>query len=182
MELVRTEIVGEPGFFRVENRWYRDGAGAQHLRQVVVHMGAVGVVPFDGDGVWMIRQMRVAVGRPMLEIPAGKLDVDGEDPLEAASRECVEEVGKRPGRLRLAATFFNSPGFTDERTHIYIAEQLSDVAPDPKGTEEETAEIIHLPIHALRRMLAGGEIEDAKTIIGVQALLSELDRPPEANG
>jgi ADP-ribose pyrophosphatase len=173
MELVRSEVVGEPGFFRVENRWYRDQHGAEHLRQVVLHLGAVGVVPFDGHRVWLIRQMRVAVGRPMLEIPAGKLDVPDEDPVEAATRECVEEIGKRPGRLRPVASFYNSPGFTDEFTHIFIAEQLVDVVRDPKGAEEETAEIVALSLDAVKQMMAERRFDDAKTIVGLQALLAE---------
>ena len=83
----------------------------------MLHPGAVVVVPVDADGnALLVRQYRVAAGRDLLEVPAGKRDVPGEPPEVTASRELEEEIGRRAGRLRLLCEFFNSPGFTDEHT------------------------------------------------------------------
>lgn len=175
LRLRRTESIPGPTFFRVENRWYEDQHGGEHLRSVVVHPGAVAVVPFDGERVWMIRQERVAAGTMILEIPAGKLDVRGEAPEAAARRECAEEVGLDPGRLRLVHRFYNSPGFSDEYTYVYLAEDLVPVSRTPVGAEEEAAEVLALGLEEIKAMLRADEIDDAKTLIGLLALVAHVE-------
>lgn len=175
LRLRRREALDGTSFFRVENRWYETKDGSEILRSVVVHPGAVGIVPYDGTRVWLIRQERVAVGDTVLEIPAGKLDVDGEAPDAAARRECEEEVGLRPDSLTLVHRFYNSPGFTDEFTHIYLGEDLERVQRAPVGAEEEAAEIIAFDLTEVRRMLATDRINDGKTVIGLHALVARED-------
>ncbi len=175
LQLRRTEPIPGPTFFRVENRWYQDHHGHEHVRSVVLHPGAVAVVPFDGERVWMIRQERVAVGKDLLEIPAGKLDVSGEEPDAAARRECAEEVGMEPGRLRLVHRFYNSPGFTDEYTYVYLAEELTPVARTPVGAEEEAAEVVDVGLDEIKAMLQADQLDDAKTLVGLLALVAHVE-------
>lgn len=146
------------------------------VRDVVRHPGSVVVIPWDGERVALIRQHRPAVGEKLLELPAGKLDRKGEDPEAAARRECVEEVGLAPGRVRLLHTCYTSPGFTDELSRIYLAEDLTPVAADPQGPEEESAEVVLMTIEEIERALGDDRLNDATTLVGLQALLRELDR------
>ena len=145
------------------------------VREVVhAHDGSVVVLPYTGDQVVLVRQFRVPVGEELYELPAGKRDVPGEDPAETARRECVEEVGLSPGRLTLLHTFYNTPGYSDERSWLYLAEELTPVDRDPQGAEERTAEIVYLPLEQALEMVASGDIEDAKTIIGLYAVTRRL--------
>ena len=141
------------------------------VREVVhANDGSVVVLPFTGDAVVLMRQFRAPVGEVLYELPAGKRDVPGEDPAHTAQRECIEEVGLYPGRLTLLHTFYNSPGYSDERSWLYLAEDLRPVERDPQGPEEHTAEVVHVPLDEALAMVASGEIEDAKTIIGLYAV------------
>ena len=106
----------------------------------------------------------------LYELPAGKRDVPGEDPAATARRECVEEVGLLPGRLTLLQTFFNSPGYSDEQSWLYLAEDLTPVDMDPQGPEEIAAEIVTIPLDRALGLVASGDIKDAKTIIGLYAV------------
>ena len=110
---------------RMETFQYADGSRA--TRQVVVHPGAVCVIPHDGRVLYMVEQPREAVEEPaLLELPAGKLDVEGETPLECAQRELVEEIGKSAGDWRELKSFYTSPGFTNERVWLFLATELYD--------------------------------------------------------
>lgn len=140
-------------------------------REIVDHMSAVAVVPVLGDGtVVMLRQYRHAVGQYLLEIPAGVLDVEGEDEADAAQRELAEEVGMRAGRLEHVTTFHNSAGWTTERTHVFVGRDLEEV-PRPEGFdlehEEADMEVVRLPLDDAVAAVAAGEITDAKTVIGL---------------
>ena len=99
-------------------------SGEEFQRDLVHHPGAVSVVPVDGDEVVLVRQYRAAVDLEVLEIPAGKRDVAGEDPALTARRELVEEVGLEAGTLEELAEFYNSIGFSDEHSHVYLATDL----------------------------------------------------------
>jgi ADP-ribose pyrophosphatase len=140
-------------------------------REMVAHHGGVAVVPVLGDEVILIRQYRIVVGQTLLELPAGRLE--GDEPPEMRARaELEEETGYQAGKLVLAHAYFSSAGFTDERMHIYLAFDL--VATARKPEFDERIEVVTVPITAIGRLLAGGEIEDAKTIIGLRALLAYL--------
>jgi len=140
-------------------------------REMVAHHGGVAVVPVLGDAVILIRQFRIAININILEIPAGRLKGD-EDPAVRARIELEEEVGYRAGQLELAHTYFSSAGFTNERMRIFLAFDLEQTT--QKLEFDERIEIVHIPINDIAGMLAAGEIEDAKTIIGLRALLARL--------
>jgi ADP-ribose pyrophosphatase len=136
---------------------------------VVHHPGAVSVVPVidDGAAVLLVRQYRAAVDRELLELPAGKRDVDGEAPEVTAGRELEEEVGQRAGRLEKLAEFLNSPGFSDEHSFVYLGLDLEPCASSLQGVEEEHMTVERVPLHQVPELIASGAIEDAKTIIGL---------------
>jgi ADP-ribose diphosphatase len=132
-------------------------------REVVRHPGAVAIVAVDAEGaVTLVRQPREAVRERLLELPAGTREPD-EEPLETAKRELEEEAGLIGGEWRLAATFFSTPGFCDERLHLYFAEGLDRVDADPDADEE--IELVRMPVAEVGSRL--GEIEDAKTLAGL---------------
>jgi ADP-ribose pyrophosphatase len=144
-------------------------SGERFERDLVRHPGAVSVVPVvRGGEVLMVRQYRAAVETELLEIPAGKRDVAGEPPEETARRELIEEVGMRPGRLELLAEFYNSPGFCDERSFVFLALDLEPVGPaDPQGPEEQVMTVERVALADVPRMIQTGAIVDAKSIIGL---------------
>jgi 8-oxo-dGTP pyrophosphatase MutT (NUDIX family) len=142
--------------------------GTPFERQVVHHPGAVVVVPVIGHRtVVLVRQFRAAVGSELLEVPAGKRDVDGEPPETTAARELAEEIGYKPGRLHLLAHFYNSPGFSDELSHLYLAEDLEAVGREAAGIEEGHMSVHEIDLEEVPALIASGEIIDAKTIIGL---------------
>jgi len=149
-------------------------------RQWVAHPGSVAMVAHDGDHVWLVRQPREATGDPdLLELPAGKLDEEGESPLECAIRELAEEVGKAAASWEHLTTYFTSPGFTNEQCHIYLATDLSDHP--GQRIESERIDVEPHPLAELDATIAG--CRDAKTIIGLQQLRSRLRvEPPRAAG
>jgi ADP-ribose pyrophosphatase len=139
----------------------------------VGHPGAVAIVPVVDEHVVLIRQYRSAVDGPLLEIPAGKIDVPGEAPEKTARRELQEEVGFDAGSLRHLASIYTTPGFSDEVIHLYVASDLRRVAAVPHGAEEEAAQIVRVPIAKLRGLMTSGEICDAKTLVGLGMFLLE---------
>ena len=143
--------------------------GAEFERDVVHHPGAVSVVPvLDGGAtVVLVRQYRSAVDRELLEIPAGKRDVDGEAPEVTAGRELEEEVGLRAGRLVKLGEFFNSPGFCDEHSHVYMGLDLEPCTTSFQGVEETHMTIERVAMADVPALIASGAIVDAKTIIGL---------------
>lgn len=145
-------------------------------RDIVRHPGAVSVVPVDGDEVVLVRQYRAAVERELLEIPAGKRDVPGEAPELTAMRELEEEVGFTAAALVPLARFYNSVGFSDEHSHVFLATDLRPVPDDRQGPEEVHMTVERLAIDDVAPAIADGRIEDAKTVIGLLAALRHLGR------
>jgi ADP-ribose pyrophosphatase len=142
--------------------------GEEFERDVVHHPGAVVIVPMTTSGtVLMVRQYRAAIDAELLELPAGKRDVEGEPPDITAARELAEEVGRHAGRLDLLARFYNSPGFSDEFSWLYLAQDLTPAPLDRQGAEERNMAIEEVPLAAVANMIAAGEIIDAKSIIGL---------------
>jgi len=142
--------------------------GHEFDRDIVHHPGAVSVVPLldNGDAV-MVRQYRAPLDREILEIPAGKRDVAGEDPVVTAQRELGEEVGLRAEKLELLAEFLNSPGFSDEHSYTYLATGLTECASSPDGAEERAMQIEHVPLARVPELIEAREILDAKSIIAL---------------
>jgi ADP-ribose pyrophosphatase len=156
---------------------FTDPEGSTFEREVVHHPGAVSVVPLLDDGsVVMVRQYRAAVEGSLLEIPAGKRDVPGEDPEVTARRELVEEVGFEAGRMELLGTFYNSPGFTDEYSHTYLARDLAHVGSAVVGPEETHMTVEHVSLDEVPALLASGDLVDAKSIIGLLLAREHLGR------
>ena len=152
---------------------FRHDDGGEAEREVIAHPGAVGVVAYDTERVWLVRQPREATGEPaLLEVPAGKLDVEGEPPLDTAKRELAEEVGKAAARWREVASFYTSPGFTDERVIVFAATELSESA--AQAEEEERIEIVPWPLARLEEAIAA--CHDSKSLIGLLWLARELER------
>lgn len=143
--------------------------GSTFERDVVHHPGAVSVVPVvdGGDAVLLVRQYRAAVDMDLLEIPAGKRDVSGEPPEVTAERELEEEVGMRAGRIEKLAEFYNSPGFCDEHSHVFMALDLEPCETSFQGVEESHMTIERVAMADVPRLVTAGEITDAKTIIGL---------------
>jgi 8-oxo-dGTP pyrophosphatase MutT (NUDIX family) len=141
--------------------------GETFEREVVQHPGAVVVVAVADGSVFLVRQYRAAVGACLLELPAGKRDVLGEPPELTARRELEEEVGMRAGHIEELVQFYNSPGFCDEHTYLYLATDLVSGESSPQGVEEGLMTIERVPLDAAMGMVASGEIIDAKTIVGL---------------
>ena len=175
LRFTRSEALSTDAFFAVENLHYEDADGNPVVRSVVRHPGAVVVVPLLGESVVMIRQYRAAIDRMLLELPAGKLDVAGEALSAAASRECAEEIGYEPTVLTHLTSFWNSPGFTDEYTTVFLAEDLCHVGRRPHGAEEIASEVVEVPVADIGRLVGSGEIEDGKSLIGLMAYLQRHD-------
>jgi 8-oxo-dGTP pyrophosphatase MutT (NUDIX family) len=170
--LVDSEEVGRGGFLTFLEETFESPAGDRFVRWIVEHPGAVAAVPVedgpDGPQVVLVRQWRPVLRDFMLEVPAGKLDVPGEPPDEAMARELAEEIQQQPGRLVKLTTFWNSPGFSTELTHVYIALDLSPCdRPEAAKEEEQDMTIERFPLADVGRLIATGEITDAKTIVGL---------------
>jgi 8-oxo-dGTP pyrophosphatase MutT (NUDIX family) len=159
-ERVGTEEVwsGRIASVRVDRFRHDDGEVVE--REVVSHPGAVAVVAHDGETLWLVRQPREAVGEDLLELPAGKLD---EDALATAKRELAEEIGKGAKTWKHLTTFYSSPGFSDERLHVYMATDLYD---EQAHTDEiERIEIVPVPLAELDEIIRANL--DAKTLVGL---------------
>ena len=147
---------------RVDTFRYDDGEEAK--REIVTHPGAVTVLPLDEDAVWLVRQPREPVDeQSLLELPAGKIDRDGEELVDLAKRELAEEIGKGAREWRHLVSFYNSPGLLSEVNHLFLAEGLYDESLDSE--EEERIEIVRLPLDQIDATIP--ELKDAKTLIGL---------------
>jgi ADP-ribose pyrophosphatase len=156
-------------FFRLVTGTFLDPSGYTFEREIIRHPGAVCVVALEGDdpSVLMVRQYRAAIDDTLLEVPAGKLDIQDEPLKTAAERELAEEVGRRATCWTELGSFLNSPGFNDECTTAYLAEELMVIDRDAHGVEEEHMSVESVPLKDFWKFVDNGEIIDAKTIIAV---------------
>lgn len=142
--------------------------GLKAYRDIVRHPGAVAIVPVLPDGrIVLVRQYRYAAGKPLLEIPAGTLE-EGEDPLECARRELIEETGYEASELTAMLSCYMAPGYSDEVIHFFEARGLREVGMSPE--EDESIEVEVSEMGEIARMIEENIIEDAKTIIGIRCL------------
>ena len=162
---------------RLSHGRFVDPAGQPFERDIVHHPGAVAVVAVDDRGTaWLVRQYRPAVGRALLEIPAGTRDVDGEPPEATARRELAEEAGLEAAHWELLLGTWNSPGISDQETLIYLATGLSSIPARPDGVEEGymTVETIHLD--DVDALVASGSLKDETTVLGLHLARQRLRR------
>jgi 8-oxo-dGTP pyrophosphatase MutT (NUDIX family) len=164
-EQIGEEVAFEGGIIRAGSERFRHADGDEVTRDKVWHPGAVGILAVDDEYVWLTRQPREAIGSAdSLEVPAGKLDVPGEPPLETGKRELAEEIGKRAEHWEELFAFFTSPGFSDERVWLYLATDLSD-DPEHEPDPGERIDIVPWPLARLDEAI--DQCEDSKTLIAL---------------
>jgi ADP-ribose pyrophosphatase len=175
-ERIGSETLFNGRFISVRRDTFRHEDGEVVQRELVSHPGAVGIVVLDDEGqLWFVRQPREAIGIPdMLEIPAGKLDVEGEAPVEAARRELAEEIGKQAAHWESLGAFYTSPGFADEIIHLFLATGISDVDEHPEVEENERIDVEIRPLSELDAILT--ETQDSKTLIALYRLKDRMSR------
>jgi ADP-ribose pyrophosphatase len=170
-ELLDERTVYEGKIFKLVIGRYRYPDGEEVEREYVRHSGAVAVVVHDEQDLYLVRQPREAIGDPdFLEIPAGRLDQEGEQPLDAAKRELAEEIGKAAERWEPVTSYVSSAGMSDEVIHIFHATGISDAGAEAE--HDERIEIVRWPLSDLDGAIAA--TRDAKTLIGLSWL--KLDR------
>jgi ADP-ribose pyrophosphatase len=148
--------------------------GGESTRDIIVHPGAVAMVPLlTADSILLVRQWRTAAGRALLEIPAGTLAA-GEAPVACAERELMEEVGYRPNKLTPLGAIYLAPGYSSEKLHLFLAEELT---PERLAHDaDENLEVECLSWDELTRAIRAGEIADAKTLAGLLLVQRMLGR------
>jgi ADP-ribose pyrophosphatase len=163
--LLESEIVFKGAVFDVERDRLREENGMEIIREVVRHPGGAGALPLFDDGrVALVKQYRHPARRDLLEIPAGKIE-DGETPETCAAREVEQEIGFRAGRIEKLAEFYSTPGFCEEKLHVYLATHLT---PSSQALDhDELVEVVYLPFAEAAQVAERGGIEDSKTIIAL---------------
>jgi ADP-ribose pyrophosphatase len=141
-------------------------------REIVQHAGAVGVVAIDDEEhVVLVRQFRSSLGMMLLEIPAGTLR-NGENPRACAFRELREETGYSAEEMEELYAFYSSPGFSNERIWLYLANVLT--AGPQKAESDEIIEVVRVPLERALEMVGSGEICDGKSILGLLAARAKM--------
>lgn len=176
---LRAEQLHQWAVWSLEKGSFSSSTGEEFERTYVRSPGAVAVVPVldvaGEESVVLVRQFRAALGRSILEIPAGMRDVDGEDPESTAGRELSEETGYRASSLEFLGVLASAPGITDSEVIIYEGRGLTLGDTNRHGPEENHMDVVVLPLEAALDLVFGGEITDAKTMIGL-LMLSEKRR------
>ena len=169
--VVSSRVVFEGDIIRVRVDEIVAADGHHGTREVIEHRGAVAVVCVHEGDVWLVRQYRHPTGEALLEIPAGKL-AEREDAQACAERELVEEVGLRPRSIEHVVTYYTTPGITNEKMHIYFTD---DVEEAERALEPgEVVDVVRKPVSELRELIDGGEIRDAKSLLGLSLLALRL--------
>jgi ADP-ribose pyrophosphatase len=168
---IRTERIHEGVIVNLRSSDYRRPDGTVVTREVMDHPGAVVMVPVEDDHVLLVRQPREAVEEFTLELPAGKLDRPGEEPLECAKRELAEEVGRAAAVWRDVGGFYTAPAILTEFIHCFMASELTPVDSDG-ADEDEMIEIVRWPLDDLATLI--DQVRDAKSLIGLLRLEREL--------
>jgi ADP-ribose pyrophosphatase len=170
-EKIGEETVWEGEIATVRIDRFRHADGEEVTRELIAHPGAVAIVAHDEQHVWLVRQPREVTGEAdLLELPAGKLDVEGEPPLETAKRELAEEIGRAAERWERLSSFYTSPGFTDEQVEVWLATGLTEASAEAE--ENERIEIVPWPLERLDEAIA--ECRDSKSLVGLFELRRRL--------
>lgn len=141
-------------------------------REIIEHPGGVGIIPFTGHSVLFVRQFRIAIGKTILEMPAGKRE-HGEAPEVCGRRELIEETGFRAGQFIPAGAVYATVGYCSELIHIFLALDLEHVGQDLD--HEERIELVEMPLDEVRANLRRHAFDDGKTVVGLHALLQHLE-------
>jgi len=170
---IERETVFEGVIFDVHCGRVRLDDGVEARREMVEHGGGVGVAPFDGERVYLVRQYRICIDDYILEIPAGRLE-PGEDPMSAGLRELEEEIGKRAGELVPLGHYYVSPGFTSERDYLFLGLDLTDT--EQNLEHDERVEIVPMTLDEVEARLQDFAFPDMKTTISLRALLEHVKK------
>jgi ADP-ribose pyrophosphatase len=171
MERVGGRLVHRGKVFSVRSDTFRLPGGETVERDWVVHPGAVAIAAHDDETLFMVTQPREAVGEDaLLELPAGKLDVEGESRLDAAKRELAEEIGREASEWREMKRFYTSPGFASEEVTVFEATGLTEVPQELE--EDERIEIVEIAISELDSAVE--RCNDAKSLIGLLLLRESM--------
>ncbi len=150
--------------------------GNHAKRELITHPGAVAIIPITSEGkIILVKQYRKALNRTLVEIPAGRIEVD-EAPQLTAIRELEEETGMGAKKVTYLQSFATSPGFADEIIHLYIAEELFEIENPAAGDEDEFIELLEVTIAEAENLVATGEIFDAKTAFAILFAKHELKK------
>ena len=164
MKLISSKEVYKCDLFSVTEDHASDGKGYEIRRSIVRHAGSAVMMAVDArKRILLVRQYRLPAGMMMWELPAGRLD-PGENPLQAAKRELIEETGCRARKWRKLVTFYPSPGYVSEKMTIFLATELTEGEAQPM--EDERIETRWFTSAEIERMLRSGKIVDGKTMIG----------------
>ncbi|UCD29167.1 MAG: NUDIX hydrolase [Planctomycetota bacterium] len=170
------EILLKATNFTVERREYEIPGRGLVRRELVIHPGAVVIIPMlTSDSVVMIRNYRFAVGAELLELPAGTLEPP-EPPIECAARELEEETGYRAGKVEPLCEFYTSPGFTNEKMHVFVATELTPSTQNLDATEQ--IRVATMPLAEALAATADGRIVDGKTIAALHVYNYHMTRKP----
>jgi len=164
-ETLSTQVIYEGRILKLRVDTVRTADGRKSMREIVEHDACIAVVAVDaGDNILLVRQYRQAIGKELLEIPAGGID-EGEAPETAVIREMQEETGFRPRKVERLGGFYTTPGFCDEYLYLYLAEDLT---PEPLSAEDTFGiEVVYVPFTQVRELVNSGKVEDSKTIAGL---------------
>jgi ADP-ribose diphosphatase len=165
-ELVNSEEVYGGKLFKVFKDEVRLASGRHTTREIVRHPGSIAIIPRQGDGrIVLVRQFRYVTGRELWEIPAGTLDKPGEAIPDAARRELAEEAGLKAERWANLGSAYLMPGYCDERMTFFLAEDLS--ATEAHAELDESFKVNPFDLHDLQVLRSTGELQDAKTLLGL---------------
>ena len=147
--------------------------GKKTTREIVEHQDCVAIVAVDAENnALLVRQFREAVGKALLEVPAGGID-PGEDPVQSVCRELQEETGYFPENVERLGGFYSAPGYSTEYLYLYLA---TDLRPDPLHAEDtESIQLVRVPLSQVTSLIASGEICDAKSIAGLLTFIQGSD-------
>lgn len=136
--------------------------GKQSTRELVVHPGAVAILPIEGEDVYLVEQHRFPIRKNLIEVPAGKFDTPNENPLECGKRELEEEIGKKANEWIYLGYIYTTPGFSNEIIHLYLAKNL--INGTTNTDDDEFINVKKLKIKEFEEQIKDGTITDAKTI------------------